>query len=123
MLSIGGEVGIHAGGKDQRIKATQDLPAAPFSLTVVSLSANKQVTDAGLEHLKGLKNLTYLSLLGTPVTDVGLEHLKGLTSLTYLNLYNTRVGNAGLENLKSLTNLRVLAVCGAKVTNAGLAQA
>ena len=40
-----------------------------------------QVTDAGLEHLKGLTQLQGLSLSGTQVTDAGLEHLKGLTQL------------------------------------------
>jgi len=29
----------------------------------IDLTGNKQVTDAGLEHLKGLTNLTSLSLV------------------------------------------------------------
>jgi len=38
-----------------------------------------EVTDAGLEHLKGLTNLLSLTLNGCyEVTDAGLEHLKGL---------------------------------------------
>ena len=40
-----------------------------------------QVTDAGLEHLKGLSRLQELYLDGTQVTDAGLEHLKGLSQL------------------------------------------
>jgi len=40
-----------------------------------------QVTDAALEHLKGLTNLEELDLTYTQVTDAGLEHLRGLTSL------------------------------------------
>ena len=35
------------------------------------------MTDAGLEHLKGLTKLQWLDLAGTEVTDAGLEHLKG----------------------------------------------
>ena len=33
-----------------------------------------QVTDAGLEHLKGRGDLRELNLPGTQVTDAGLEH-------------------------------------------------
>ena len=39
------------------------------------------MTDAGLEHLKGLTQLRELNLNDTQVTDAGLEHLKGLTQL------------------------------------------
>ena len=44
------------------------------------------MTDAGLEHLKGLTNLQSLDLTFTKVTDAGLEHLKGLTKLQSLDL-------------------------------------
>ena len=39
------------------------------------------VTDAGLEHLKGLPHLQNLDLAYTQVTDAGLEHLKALSKL------------------------------------------
>jgi hypothetical protein len=48
-----------------------------------------EVTDAGLEHLKGLTALQELSLWRTPVTDAGLQHLKGLTGLRVLCLCDT----------------------------------
>jgi hypothetical protein len=35
-----------------------------------------KVTDAGLEHLKGLPKLQWLSLLRTKVTDAGVKDLK-----------------------------------------------
>jgi hypothetical protein len=35
-----------------------------------------QVTDAGLEHRAGLKNLSQLHLTGTAVTDKGVAKLK-----------------------------------------------
>jgi hypothetical protein len=41
----------------------------------LSLS-DTQVTDAGLEHLKRLKNLRYLNLTGTQVTYEGIHMLK-----------------------------------------------
>ena len=49
------------------------------------------MTDAGLEHLKGLTNLQWLDLGGISwVTDAGLEHLKGLTNLQSLDLNGPR---------------------------------
>ena len=79
-----------------------------------------KVTDAGLEHLKGLTSLQGLNLNSTQVTDAGLEHLKGLTNLQDLGFYRTKVTDAGLEHLKGLTNLQNLALDGTKVTDAGL---
>ena len=78
------------------------------------------LTDAGLEHLKGLTNLQTLYLSGTKVTDAGMEHLKGLTELQVLYLSGTQVTDAGLEHLKGLTNLRILALRNTNVTDAGL---
>jgi hypothetical protein len=59
-----------------------------------------QVTDADLEHLKGLTRLHALWLESTRVTDAGLEHLERLSNLRQLYLQNTRVTDAGVEKLK-----------------------
>ena len=53
------------------------------------MSADPQVTDARLIHLKGLTNLETLELGDTKITDAGLVNLKGLTKLKMLNLGNT----------------------------------
>jgi len=67
-----------------------------------------RVTDAGLEHLKGLTKLRYLHLDYTKVTDAGLEHLKGLTSLTELDIHNTKVTDEGVKKLrKALPNCKI----------------
>jgi len=78
------------------------------------------VTDAGLEHLKGLTHLSSLILDGTKVSDVGLRHLQGLTDLKCLSLDRTRVTDAGLEDLKGLAHLLALHLDETKVTDTGL---
>ena len=57
------------------------------------------VTDAGLNNLKGMKQLHTLSLTGcSQVTDAGLEHLKSS---------NTRIGDSSShEKLGSLLESR-----------------
>lgn len=90
-----------------------------FFSAVVSVGIT-QMTDAGVENLKGLTNLEALNLMSTSVTDVGLEHLKGLTKLQVLILQNTQVTDAGLEHLKGLTNLQTLVLSGTQVTDAGV---
>ena len=79
-----------------------------------------QVTDAGLEHLKGLTQLQWLCLSNTQVTDGGLAHLKGLTQLQNLLLDNTQVTDAGLEHLKGLTQLQHLLLFNTQVTDEGV---
>jgi hypothetical protein len=101
----------------------RNLLGEDFFATVVMVGLfplNSRVTDAGLEHLKGLTQLEWLDLMDTPVTDAGLEHLKGLTQLQELYLGGTKVTDAGLDYLKGLTQLRTLYLGNTPVTDAGL---
>ena len=91
-----------------------------FANVVQVVLERTQVTDAGLEHLKGLTRLHDLSLGGAHVTDAGLENLKGLNQLQKLFLDSTQVTDAGLENLTKLSQLRFLILDNTQVTDAGL---
>ena len=74
---------------------------------------NTSVTDAGLEHLSGLRQLRVLYLEGgsaaVGITDAGLVHLKGLTNLEELHIPGLdRITDSGiLQLLHSLPNLKV----------------
>ena len=49
-----------------------------------------------------------VTLGGIQVADVGLEQLKGLTQLQYLTLENTQVSDAGIAGLQqALPNCRI----------------
>ena len=55
----------------------------------ILLLRKTEVSDAGLEHLKGLTHLEYLSLSETMVAGPGLDHLKGLANLQKLILWRS----------------------------------
>src|SRR5205807_8701434 len=52
-----------------------------------------QITDAGLAHLKNLKDLKKLVLNNTQVSDAGIKHLDGLDTLDELQMWSTKVKN------------------------------
>ena len=86
------------------LQTLSNAARSPISLDLCATS----VTDAGLEHLKGLTNLRVLGLGQTRVTDGGLEHLKVLTSLRTLDLSGARVTVAGVQELKAaLPNCKI----------------
>jgi hypothetical protein len=61
-------------------------PLAPIADKVVSLDlARTKVTDAGLAAVAAMKNLTELHLEGTAVSDAGLDHVKGLMAIESRN--------------------------------------
>jgi internalin A len=79
------------------------------------------VTDAGLKHLAGLKQLRDLYLYRLPgVTDAGMKDVVSLTQLRVLRLGVTSVTDAGLKDIGSLTQLQSLGLGTTKVTDVGL---
>jgi hypothetical protein len=78
------------------------------------------ITEADLEHLKGLTKLRRLGLVDTRLNDAGLKRLEGMTSLEMLYLNENPITDAGLENLRKLTKLRELGLGQTKTTDAGL---
>ena len=83
---------------------------------------NTKVTDAGLEHLRGLTKLRTLYLSEIQVTDVGLQHLESLTGLCSLFLSSTMITDAGLEHLEGLTEMTLLDLSNTRITDEGLAE-
>jgi hypothetical protein len=79
------------------------------------------VTDAMLEHLRGLHQLKCVQLGGChQITDAGLEHLKGLSQLRELDLSETQVTVAGIARLSGLSQLRRIDVRGTKAIGEGV---
>jgi hypothetical protein len=77
-----------------------------------SLNLHKcaQITNKGIEHIKGLRNLQSLGLNGCiQITDAGLSHLKDFANLQSLDLsFCNLVDGSGLVYLKDLENFQSL---------------
>ncbi|MBL9134800.1 MAG: hypothetical protein JNK85_02980 [Verrucomicrobiales bacterium] len=79
-----------------------------------------RLVDTDLRGLRGLREITDLSLERTPIGDGGMHYLADLTRLEWLNLFLTQVSDEGLVHLKKLRRLERLPVGGTRVTDAGL---
>jgi hypothetical protein len=102
-------------------KVAREHDAADGAIATISFNDHSEaITDALVEHFRGLTKLTHLYLSGTSVTDAGLQHLSALTELRVLYLSRTKVTDAGLEHLKNLNQLEILKMGFTEVTDAGL---
>jgi hypothetical protein len=80
-----------------------------------------QITDGGLAHLTGLNQLQELDLGIFEITDAGIAHLAGLPRLKDLILSDTQITDDGLAHLAGLTQLQSLVLDRSQITDAGLA--
>ena len=97
-------VSFYNAGSDQALEH-----AGRISGLEVLILQNAGVTDEGLAHLKGLKNLSALELSGNNrITDRGVAELGGLDSLSELGLWEIQLTDDGLAHLKGLTRLSKL---------------
>ena len=80
---------------------------------------NTSVTDAGLAHLRSLKDLTRLVLRCPELTGAGLKNLSA-EKLANLNLANSGVTDSGLKSLAALPNIDTLILSRTAITDDGL---
>jgi len=124
----GQDPGVPEAGQDTAIAEIEKLGSrlsfdeeSPDRAIIEVYFSGTDVTDAGLEHVRGLVELQVLDLHGTQVTDAGLEHLKGLTKLEELDLSATQVTDEGLEkHVKGLANLKRLMLHSTQISDTGL---
>jgi tRNA_anti-like/Leucine Rich repeat len=74
------------------------------------ISLSDSITDAGLAHLAGLKNLVHLEINSPKVTDAGMANLKDMPEITDLRLQVSKVTKAGFLHLGSLKKLQKLTI-------------
>ena len=78
------------------------------------------ISDAGIEHVVGLKHLTTLTLGDTRITNAGLKALTELEQLQFIGLHGTLVDDAGVKHLKAFPHLKSLFLSKSGVTDEGL---
>jgi Leucine-rich repeat (LRR) protein len=122
----GGVVTLTPLATDRDLIQLDNMPAVKEIRGMVGPNSwgGPKITDAGLTHLKNLKQLEVLDLpCASLITDAGLVNLAGLTQLQTLSLDNDdKITDAGLAHLKALKKLKVLRLYGAALTDAGLEQ-
>lgn len=92
-------------------------------IVMVDLQYSGKFTDDDLKVLVDLPTVERLYLADNPkITDAGLDHLRGLTEVRRLALWNTGITDAGLAKLDHMQKLEALDVNTTKVTLPGLAR-
>jgi hypothetical protein len=101
-------------------KIDDDGLACLASLTKIrslELGNNKAITDAGLAHLRKLKELESLWLYRSSVSGVGLNQLSKLPRLRNLGLQWTPLTTEGMQQLGTLKELRSLSLTDTPITD------
>jgi len=96
----------------------------PDDLHILSIEAYKERVyrpdETMMPHLSGLTGLEILHILGTNITNRGLQHIKGLKSLKHLALVcEPQLGNAALATVAELTGLEGLCLSNVTYSNEG----
>lgn len=98
----------HTTLSDDALRVVQTLP----KLARLGLKENKNLTDKGLAHLAGLKNLSALEINGTGtsgISSAGILHLASLTNLSTLHLIACQgLDQNALPALQKMRKLHVL---------------
>lgn len=100
---------------------TDDGLANLTGLSIIQLSlTDTQITNAGIEHVKKVRNLSALVLQGTNVSDEGVREIATIGSLTGIGLADTPITDTALEHLKQLPNLTSLNINITNISDNGL---
>jgi internalin A len=75
----------------------------------------EQITDQGMNAIKGWKQLKGLNVRGTRISDGALAIIGTLTGLVSLDIADTQITDNGLDSLVSLTQLREFSLGRSKV--------
>jgi hypothetical protein len=78
------------------------------------------VTDEGLKHLSAASGLKQLFLEGSKVTDASLAMIAGFKQLEELDLSKLSISDNGLAAIAGMRSVKVLHLTGSPVTDAGL---
>jgi serine/threonine protein kinase len=145
LLQSGAVLGIQVGDKREEVSDAAKLPAGPFQvMTIQGIPAKgadaflaqvrqsfpdvtglafpcTDVTNAGMEQLRGMTDLQWVGCESTAVDDRGIAALAGARHLTHAYLGLTQLGNDGLKVLAGLPELRFVRAAVTRLDDQGLA--
>jgi hypothetical protein len=101
---------------DDDLSAVKSLP----NLQVLGLRSSIQIGDIALKHIERHSRIESVALSRTSITDAGMESLATLPNLTVLDLADTKITNSGLKPLLRLKKLDELSLIGTKVDDEGV---
>ena len=78
------------------------------------------VSDADIQQLPALENLTKLNLSKSAITDNAISELNKFPALRQLQLYETAITDTGAEALSQLRRLQKLFIWKTKISDAGI---
>ena len=92
------------------------------NLKTLKFTNNGKLTDAGLEHLAGLRQLESFSFVGTGMTGHAFAKFEGWTKLTRSSFRGSSIDDEGLRLLcEKFPNYESISLAHAKFTDAGAA--
>src|ERR1043165_8458769 len=100
-----------------RVEVDAQRPGKP--VIQVHLYAGK-TAGIGLAPLAKLPDIEWIGLHLRDITEADLEHLKGLTQLRPLGLADIRLSDAGLKRIEGITTLEILFLMENPLTDAAL---
>jgi hypothetical protein len=90
------------------------------NLKTLRFTNNGKLTDAGMEHFAGLKNLETFSFVGTAITGRAYAKCKDWTRVTKVSHRGSSIDDEGLKQLcEHLPNLESISLAHAKFTDVG----
>jgi Leucine-rich repeat (LRR) protein len=82
--------------------------------------AHLKLDDASLKRIEDIATIEILFLMENPITDAGLDHLRKMTKLKELGLGQTKVADAGMVQVAAFKDLQTLGLQELKITDSGL---
>jgi hypothetical protein len=81
---------------------------------------DSDISEAELDHLKGLTKLRRLGLAHLRLDDASLKRIEDMTTIEILFLMENPITDAGLDHLRKMTRLKELGLGQTKVADAGM---
>jgi hypothetical protein len=78
------------------------------ALEKLEIDGARNLTDAGVSHLRGIDHLRSIAITDCTLTDASLDQLAEIPALEELDLRGNRLTDAGLHKLSRLPHLRSL---------------